>query len=175
MLFDYYRADGRKWIKEVAKSSPLGAIQRRVTRWAPMTGVPPAELTRYILCGTAPRLRGVSLMVSQVGNGLPPPNDPHIRRKEVTIRLDTRDITQAQFLEIFKRLRRWLGLDRVRAMTTEDRQLLAAAKKAGDRTDFDIDRQHNAAIHKKLPKAFRESIDPQVLGRRYRRLKERLK
>ena len=104
---------------------------------------------------------------------------PPVYRDEITITLDRRDVTHAQFLELSRALRRWLELDRVRAMTASDRQILATAKKV-DREDFKSERQYVAALYKNLPRKLKESIalstvDPsQVLGSRYRRLKKRL-
>ena len=107
------------------------------------------------------------------------PVAPPVYRDEITITLDRRDVTHAQFLELSRALRRWLELDRVRAMTASDRQILATAKKV-DREDFKSERQYVAALYKNLPRKLKESIalstvDPsQVLGSRYRRLKKRL-
>lgn len=146
-------------------------IQRRVERWAVQTGFRPVDLTRYILCANAPRLSGVSATVWRRGRDWP--GDPLLERDEVTITLDKRDITQAQFLELFKSLSGWLQLERVRAMTANDRQILDAAKKV-DRAEFKSERQYVAAVYRKLPRKLREEWTPAVLGQRHRRLKKRL-
>ena len=59
-------------------------------------------------------------------------------------------------------------------MKADDRQILTAAEKAGDRAAFKSERQYDAAVYKKLPRTLRESWTPEVLGKRHRRLKKRL-
>jgi hypothetical protein len=123
-----YAKPGNEWVRlmRVWEGTPLATLRDK-SRWlANATGFSQASVVAYILAGIRPLLASVS-----IGMSCGYSNEFNIFRGSVTIALHSPYVTDAQWREIRKFIRRAWGTEKKKPLTEGNEQLLAIVQRHG--------------------------------------------
>jgi hypothetical protein len=168
------RKNGKYGLVAFKRGTPLDHLKRVSKRWAALTGFDAEHLRAYVLAGVKPTLQSMSVEFRMVEPEGGHRDQPRLKRALVSLEMDARDVTLEQFDEIYRYIRKHLGMKRKKALRPFDHMLLEVVSAHGGPPRQFNSKSFWSAVHAdRRLSASRAHRSPAALRERYRRMKSK--